>query len=60
METLKKIYEENKNIIHLSLPTIKKYIENGVIKGCKIVNITKRKQYYITDKDLFLSSFKEA
>ena len=58
METLKKTYEENKNIIHLSLPTIKKYIENGVIKGCKIVDITKRKQYYVMDKDLFLASFK--
>lgn len=58
METLKKTYEANKKIIHLSLPTIKKYIENGVIKGCKIVDITKRKQYYVIDKDLFLANFK--
>lgn len=58
METLKKVYEENKKDIQLSLPTIKKYILNGVIKGVKVVDITKRKQYYVIDKEIFLNSFK--
>jgi len=58
MDTLKKVYEKHKSEIHLSLPTVKKYILSGAIKGVKVIDITKRKQYYVVNEEEFLTSFK--
>lgn len=61
MEKLSQFYNENKEAIGVSYLTFKKYIFENIKKyenTLKIVDNSKRKSYFVTDKENFLKIFK--
>lgn len=61
MEKLSQFFNENKESIGVSYLTFKKYVFENIenYKNCiKIVDNSKRKSYFVTDKENFLRIFK--